>query len=91
MFNQMFVNLPVKDLNRSIEFFTKLGFEFDPQLSDDKGTGMIVNKDSFVMLITESLFKLFTAKHICDSKKCTQVTVSLSAEIRWVRSSGATR
>ncbi len=69
MTTQIFVNLPVKDLNRSIEFFTKLDFEFDPQLSDEKGTCMIVNKESFVMLLTESFFKMFTTKQICDAKK----------------------
>ncbi|WP_342305017.1 VOC family protein [Methanolobus sp. ZRKC5] len=82
MITQLFVNLPVKDLKRSIEFFTELGFEFDPRLSDENGTCMIVNKDSFVMLLTESLFQLFTAKHRCDSKKCSQMAISLSAESR---------
>lgn len=82
MNTQLFVNLPVKDLNRSIDFFTKLGFEFDPKLSDDNGTCMIVNKDSFVMLITEDLFQLFTTKPICDSKKCSQMAISLSAQSR---------
>ncbi|WP_406661713.1 VOC family protein [Methanolobus sp. ZRKC3] len=82
MNNQIFVNLPVKDLNKSIEFFTKLSFEFDPQLSDEKGTCMIMDKDSFVMLLTESFFHMFTTKQICDSKKCTEMAVSLSAESR---------
>ncbi|WP_445475654.1 VOC family protein [Methanococcoides methylutens] len=82
MNSQIFVNLPVKDLNRSIEFFTKLGFEFDPQNTDEKGTSMIVNKDSFVMLLTEDFFKIFTTKQICDSKKSTEVAISLSVESR---------
>ncbi|NPE30542.1 glyoxalase/bleomycin resistance/extradiol dioxygenase family protein [Methanococcoides sp. SA1] len=82
MITQMFVNLPVKDLNRSIEFFTKLDFEFNPQLSDEKGTCMIVNKESFVMLLTESFFKMFTTKQISDAKKSTEMAISLSAESR---------
>lgn len=82
MTSQIFVNLPVKDLNRSIEFFTRLGFEFNPAITDDKGAGMIVNENCFVMLVTEDLFRLFTVKQICDSKKCTEVAISLSAETR---------
>ena len=82
MTGQMFVNLPVKDLDRSTEFFTKLGFEFNPQLSDEKGSCIIINKESFVMLLTESFFRIFTAKHICDSKNCTGVAVSISTESR---------
>ncbi|MDW7733605.1 MAG: glyoxalase/bleomycin resistance/extradiol dioxygenase family protein [Methanolobus sp.] len=78
----MFVNLAVKDLTRSIEFFTELGFEFNPQLSDEQGTCMIINKDSSVMLLTRGLFQIFTTKQICDSGKCTEVAVSLSVESR---------
>lgn len=82
MANQMFVNFSVKDLNISIDFFTKLGFEFNPQLSDENGACMIVNENSFVMFLTESLFHLFTTKQVCDSGKNTEVAISLSAESR---------
>ncbi len=50
MRTKIFVNLPVKDLNKTVEFFTKLGFTFDPQFTDDNATCMIVNDDIFVML-----------------------------------------
>ncbi|WP_340818236.1 VOC family protein [Methanolobus sp. WCC4] len=82
MTTQMFVNLPVKYLNRSVEFFTRLGFEFNPQLSDEKGSCMIVSDDSFVMLVTEELFHLFTSKQTCDPHKCAGVAISLSSESR---------
>ena len=69
MATQIFVNLPVKNLNKSIEFFTKLGFTFDPQFTDHTATCMIVADDIFVMLLTEEKFKTFTPKQICDATK----------------------
>jgi hypothetical protein len=57
---KIFVNLPVKSLNKSVEFFTKLGFKFNPQFTDDTATCMIVTDDIFVMLLTEPKFKSFT-------------------------------
>jgi predicted lactoylglutathione lyase len=44
---QIYVNLPVKDLNKSIEFFTKLGFEFNPQFTDENATCMVINEMEF--------------------------------------------
>ncbi len=82
MATQIFVNLPVKNLNKSIEFFTKLGFKFNPQFTDDTATCMIVADDIFVMLLTEEKFKIFTPKEICDAKKYTEVLVCLSSESR---------
>lgn len=79
---QIFVNLPVKDLNDSIEFFTKLGFSFNPQFTDETATCMIVGGDIFVMLLTYEKFQIFTPKSICDARKSTEVLVSLSVESR---------
>jgi predicted lactoylglutathione lyase len=79
---KMFVNLPVKQLNRSIEFFRKLGFAFDPRFTDETATCMIVGEDSFVMLLTEAKFKTFTPKPICDASKSTEVLVALSSDNR---------
>lgn len=77
----MFVNLPVKDLGKTIEFFTKLGFKFNPQFTDENATCMIIDKDSFVMLLVEKYFKTFIPnKEICDAKKSTETLVALSAE-----------
>jgi predicted lactoylglutathione lyase len=79
---KIFVNLPVKDLNKTIEFFTKLGFTFNPQLTDENATCMIVGEDIFVMLLVEKFFKTFTKKEICNTTKDTEVIVALSAESR---------
>ncbi len=82
MTTKIFVNLPVNDLNRSIEFFTKLGFTFNPQFTDETATCMVVSEDIFVMLLTHAKFKTFTPKEICDATKSTEVLVCLSSESR---------
>jgi len=82
MANQIFVNLPVKNLNQSIEFFTQLGFQFNPQFTDETATCMIVSENIFVMLLTHEKFKTFTPNPICDATKSTEVLVCLSAESR---------
>ena len=80
MATKIFVNLPVKDLNKTIDFFTKLGFRFNPQFTDENATCMIVGEGIFVMLLIEKFFKTFTKKEICDTKKNTEVIIALSAE-----------
>lgn len=82
MASKIFVNLPVKNLNKSIEFFTKLGYTFNQRFTDETATCMIVTDDIFVMLLTEEKFKTFTPKEICDAKKSTEVLVCLSLESR---------
>ena len=82
MATKIFVNLPVKDLNKTVEFFTKLGFRFNPQFTDENATCMIVGEDIFVMLLVEKFFKTFTKKEICDATKDAEVIVALSAESR---------
>jgi predicted lactoylglutathione lyase len=82
MARKIFVNLPVKDLNRSVEFFTALGFTFNQQFTDETATCMIVSDDIFVMLLTEAKFKSFTPKEICDTTKSTEVLVCLSCGSR---------
>ena len=82
MARQIFVNLPVKHLPRSIEFFTKLGFTFDPKFTDDNATCMIVGENIFVMLLVDKFFQTFTSKDICDASKSTEVLVCLSLESR---------
>jgi predicted lactoylglutathione lyase len=79
---KIFVNLPAKDLNKTIEFFTKLGFKFNPQFTDENATCMIVGEDIFVMFLVEKFFKTFTKKEICDTSKNTEVIVALSVEGR---------
>ena len=82
MITNIFVNLPVKDLNKTVEFFTKLGFTFNPQFTDENATCMIVGKDIFVMLLVEKFFKTFTKKEISDTPKNTEAIVALSAQSR---------
>jgi predicted lactoylglutathione lyase len=82
MATHIFVNLPVKDLKRSVEFFTKLGYKFDPRFTDENATCMIVAESIFVMLLVESFFKTFTKKRLCDATKSTEVIVALSTDSR---------
>lgn len=82
MSTQIFVNLPVKDLKRSIAFFTQLGFQFNPQFTDETATCMIVSENIFVMLLTHEKFKTFTPNEICDATKSTEVLTCLSMESR---------
>jgi len=82
MSTKIFVNLPVKDLNKSIEFFTKLGYKFNPQFTDETATCMIVSEEIYVMLLTHNKFKTFTPNQICDATKSTEVLVCLSCESR---------
>lgn len=82
MTTQIFVNLPVKDLDKSIKFFTALGFKFNPKFTDENATCMIVGEDSFVMLLVESFFKTFTNKPLVDASKHTEVLVALSCDSR---------
>jgi uncharacterized protein len=80
MITKIFVNLPVKDLNKTVEFFTKLGFTFNPQFTDENATCMIVGENIFVMLLVEKFFKTFTKKEISDTTKYTEAIVAISAE-----------
>src|SRR5215216_4175756 len=82
MNRKIFVNLPVKDLKRSVDFFTKLGFSFNAQFTDEHATSMIVTEDIYVMLLTESRFKDFTPREIADATRSTEVLVALSCESR---------
>jgi uncharacterized protein len=79
---KIFINLAVKDLDESVDFFTQLGFSFDPRFTDETATCMIVNDDSFVMLLVEDRFKDFTKKELADSRTQTEAIVALSAESR---------
>ena len=82
MATKIFVNLPVKDLDRSVKFFTKLGFHFNPQFTDEKAGCMVIGENIFAMLITEPYFKTFTKKEISDARKNTEVLIALDAKSR---------
>jgi predicted lactoylglutathione lyase len=81
MATQMFLNLPVKDLNRSIEFFTKLGYTFNQQFTNENATCMIISDTIYIMLLVEPFFKTFTDKDIADSKTIKAI-IALSADSR---------
>lgn len=79
---KLFTNLPVRDLNRSKAFFTQLGFEFNPQFTNEQGACMVISDHAFVMLLVESFFQTFTTKGICDTGKQTEAINALSCASR---------
>jgi predicted lactoylglutathione lyase len=81
MATKIFVNLPVKDLEKSKEFFTKIGFAINPQFTDDKAACVVISEDIFAMILQEEFFKTFIPRtEIADATKATEVLVALSAE-----------
>jgi uncharacterized protein len=80
--SKIFVNLPVKDLKRSVEFFSKLGYTFNPQFTDDTATCMVISEDIYSMLLTAEKFATFTPKPVADAKKTSEVLVALSLDSR---------
>lgn len=76
------MNLPVKDLAKTVEFFTALGFSFNPDFTDENASCMIVNDDAFVMLLVESYFKTFTTKTVADARSSSEAIMSFSLESR---------
>ena len=80
MATQIFLNLPVKDLDRSVAFFTQLGYTFNPQFTNEKATCMIISDAIYVMLLTEAFFQTFTRKEIIDAHKGVECSIALSAD-----------
>lgn len=78
----IFVNFPVEDLNRSVSFFTKLGFTFNPQFTDENATCMVINESIFAMLLVKPFFKSFIQKEIADATTTAEVILALSVESR---------
>lgn len=79
---KLFVNLAVRDLERSKAFFTKLGFGFDPRFTDEKAACMILSPEAFVMLLAEPFFKTFTRRELCDTTRQTEGLFCLSCDSR---------
>ncbi|HEY8606081.1 MAG TPA: VOC family protein [Noviherbaspirillum sp.] len=82
MHKQIYVNLPVSNLERSKAFFTELGFSFNSQFTDDKAACMVVNDNIYVMLLMRDFFQTFTWKPVADARAITEVLVCLSADSR---------
>ncbi len=79
MATKVFINLPVKDLEKSIAFFTGLGYSFNPQFTDEKAGCMVISDSIFAMLLTEPFFETFTKKKVADAKTSTEVLIALDA------------
>lgn len=82
MTSKIFLNLPVTDLQRSIAFFTRLGFTFNPQFTDETATCMVVSEDIYVMLLTHDKFRSFSPNPICDARTATEVLTCLTRDSR---------
>ena len=80
MTTKIFVNLAVKNLDKSIEFFKALGFAFNPQFTDETAACMVISDNSYAMLLTEAKFKEFTQKEIADATKTTEVLTCLAVD-----------
>ena len=82
MSRQIYVNLPIRNMERTKAFFSALGFSFNPQFTNEQGACMVVSDTIYVMLLVEPFFQTFTGKAIADAKKTTEVLVCLSCESR---------
>ena len=78
----IFINLPVRDLERAKAFFAKLGFAFDPRFTDAKAACMVVSGEAYVMLLQEPFFQTFTRKELCDTRTHSEGLFALSCESR---------
>ena len=82
MSTPLFINLPVADLPRSLDFFEALGFSRNPQFSDGSGACFAVSEAVSVMLLTHARFRDFTPKAVCDTSRAVEVLLSLACESR---------
>ncbi|RYZ18970.1 MAG: glyoxalase/bleomycin resistance/extradiol dioxygenase family protein [Chitinophagaceae bacterium] len=81
MATQVFINLAVKDLQRSMDFFTQLGYTFNKQFSDEKAACLVISETIFAMLLTEPFFQGFIpGKEIADTGKTKEVLIALSTD-----------
>ncbi len=79
---KIFVNLPVADLPKSMEFFRRLGFEFNRQFTDDKAACMVISEEGYVMLLARPFFQTFTRKALADAHTHTEALIALSCDSR---------
>lgn len=82
MNEQIFLNLPVADLPRSVAFFQALGYALNPQFTGDTAACVVLNATTFVMLLTHSKFREFTPKAICDTTQAVEVLITLRCASR---------
>ena len=80
MAKKIFVNLPVADLKKSMEFYTSIGFTNNPAFTDETAACMVLTEEIYVMLLTHAKFSQFSNKKIIDAKKSSGVINSLSVD-----------
>ena len=80
MHKQIYVNLPVQNLKRSIGFFEGLGFSFNPQFTNDQGACMVVGDNIYAMLLDREFFRTFTHKQIADTRSHTEALICISCD-----------
>lgn len=78
---KVFINLPVSDLGKSMDFFAALGFSFNPQFTDENAACMIFSDEAYAMLLVRPYFKTFTPRDICASDT-TEVLTAVSVDSR---------
>ena len=79
---QIFVNLPVRDLQHSKDFFASLGFTFEPKFTDEKAACLVIEGNIYAMLLKEDFFQSFYDRPVADARKHAGVTVCLSCDSR---------
>jgi predicted lactoylglutathione lyase len=79
---KIWVNIQVRDLKRTMDFFAKLGFTFNPQFTNEHAACMIISDEAYVMLLKEEFFKTFTRKKVCDTATHTEALLALSCDSR---------
>lgn len=79
---QIFINLPVKDLQATVAFFTELGYEFNPQFTDENATQMLIGENIFAMLLKEDFFQTFHKEGITDTTKAREVLITITQDSR---------
>lgn len=82
METKVFINLPVKDLQRTKGFFAALGFGFEPRFTNEEAACMILGGGSFVMLLVERFYKTFTSKQIADTSRTSEAIIALMVDSR---------
>src|SRR5579875_3496033 len=82
MATKIFVNLPVNNLDNSMNFFSRLGFTFNPQFTDGNAACMVIGDNIYAMLLVEAFFKTFHKKAIADASQYAEVLIAIDADSR---------
>ena len=80
MSTKIFLNLPVKDLDKSMAFFKALGWSFNAQFTDETAASLVISDDIYAMLLTHKKFSEFTTKAIADTSKTAQILICISQD-----------